>query len=250
MVQAQHGDITYARATADHRALWYLSLKKGSAACGDVVRADIDGRTSTIVTHAVAFDVSPDGSRLALYGAGDLAHDRCTPVNDAIAGRVVVLDRDELEASPTVLRQNVTSLRWSPDGTYLVSVSCTPSGCAGYDVVDVPGTLGGPLAVEPGARRAAPARLVHSVSVVIGPLCHRSDACRTVETTTPHPPVGSVGSGGADRENRSPLAAHAGPSSRVRRPGRHRSVRFLEPSLGTHGRDAGKAAIAIIRRRP
>ena len=29
--------------------LWYLSLKKGANACGDVVRADIDGQTSTIV---------------------------------------------------------------------------------------------------------------------------------------------------------------------------------------------------------
>lgn len=166
MVQAQHGDIRYARATADHRALWYLLLKKGSAACGDVVRADIDGRTSTIVTHAVAFDVSPDGSRLALYGAGDLAHDRCSPVKKGSVGRIVVLDLTT-SASSALSVPNVTSLRWSPDGTYLVSVSCTPSGCDGYDIVDVPGTLGGPLAVEPGAAR--PARSVRFASVVFGP---------------------------------------------------------------------------------
>ena len=166
MVQAQHGDIRYARATADHRALWYLLLKKGSAACGDVVRADIDGRTSTIVTHAVAFDVSPDGSRLALYGAGDLAHDRCSPAKKGSVGRIVVLDLTT-SASSALSVPNVTSLRWSPDGTYLVSVSCTPSGCDGYDIVDVPGTLGGPLAVEPGAAR--PARSVRFASVVFGP---------------------------------------------------------------------------------
>ena len=100
MVAAQVGDITYARATDDHHALWYLSMKKGSNACGDVVRADIDGRTSKIVTHAVAFDVSPDGSRLALYGAGDLTADRCSPVGRGAGGRVVGRRphrRDELD---------------------------------------------------------------------------------------------------------------------------------------------------------
>jgi hypothetical protein len=168
MVKAQHGDIKYARATSDHRALWYLSLKKGSATCGDVVRADIDGRTSTIVTHAVAFDVSPDGSRLALYGAGDLAHDRCSPVKKGSVGRVVVLDLTT-SASSALNLSNVTSLRWSPDGTYLVSVSCSASGCEAYDVVDVPRTLGGPLTVEPGASGARPALSVRSTSVVFGP---------------------------------------------------------------------------------
>ncbi|HEY5171421.1 MAG TPA: hypothetical protein VIK54_06810, partial [Acidimicrobiia bacterium] len=34
MVQVPHGDITYARATDDHGALWYLSLKHGPEACG------------------------------------------------------------------------------------------------------------------------------------------------------------------------------------------------------------------------
>jgi WD40 repeat protein len=156
MVDAQHGDVKYARATDDHRALWYLSLKKGSAACGDVVRADIDGRTSTIVTHAVAFDVSPDGSRLALYGAGDLAHDRCSPVKKGSVGRVVVLDLTT-SASSALNLSNLTSLRWSPDGTYLVSVSvsCSASGCEGYDVVGVPKTLGGPLTVESGGSGAS-----------------------------------------------------------------------------------------------
>lgn len=160
MVEAQHGDIKYARATDDHRALWYLSLKKGSEACGDVVRADVDGRTSTIVTHAVAFDVSPDGSRLALYGAGDLAHDRCSPVKKGPDGRIVVLDLTS-SASSALNVANVTSLHWSPDGTYLVSVTCSPSRCDGYDVIDVPSTPGEPLTLEPGASGAA--------SVVFGP---------------------------------------------------------------------------------
>ena len=39
MVTAVRGDIKYARATDDHRALWYLSLKQGLRACGDGVGA-------------------------------------------------------------------------------------------------------------------------------------------------------------------------------------------------------------------
>ena len=163
MVEAQHGDIKYARATADHRALWYLSLKKGSGACGDVVRADIDGRTSTIVTHAVAFDVSPDGSRLALYGAGDLAHDRCAPVKQGSEGRVVVIDLTS-SASSELNIANVASLHWSPDGTYLVGVICSPSRCDGYNVIRVPSSPGEPLTVEPGASGASGV-----ASVVFGP---------------------------------------------------------------------------------
>jgi hypothetical protein len=163
MVEAQHGDITYARATADHRALWYLSLKKGSGACGDVVRADIDGRTSTIVTRAVAFDVSPDGSRLALYGAGDLAHDRCAPVKKGSEGRIVVLDLTS-SASSALNVANVASLHWSPDGTYLVSLVCSRSRCAAYDVIGVPSTLGEPLTVEPGESGGSGV-----ASVVFGP---------------------------------------------------------------------------------
>ena len=168
MVQTLHGDIKYARATDDHRALWYLSLKKGSNACGDVVRADIEGRTSTIVTHAVAFDVSPDGSRLALYGAGDLVHDRCSPVNDGRSGRIVVLDLSTSSSSALTVG-NVTSLRWSPDGSYLVAVSCPPAGCEGFRTIDVPRELGAPLAVAPGKWGSSLPRTIHSAGVAFGP---------------------------------------------------------------------------------
>src|SRR5437764_6187448 len=97
----------------------------------------------------MAFDVSPDGSRLALYGAGDLAHDRCAPVKKGSEGRIVVLDLTS-SASSALNVANVASLHWSPDGTYLVSLLCSQSRCAGYDVIGVPSTLGEPLTVEPG----------------------------------------------------------------------------------------------------
>lgn len=181
MVQAEHGDITYARATADHRALWYLSRKSGSSACGDVVRADIDGRASKIITHAVAFDVSPDGSRLALYGAGDLAHDQCSPVDAGRQGRIVVLDLASRSSSSLTVG-TLSSMRWSPDGSFLLSVSCSAGTCAGYDVVDVPKTLGGDLTVEPGAWSSYPARQVHSARIAFGP-----GGLYALETTTPFP---------------------------------------------------------------
>ena len=149
MVHAPRGVIRYARATSDHRALWYLSLKKGLVACGDVVRADIaTGHSSTIVTHAVAFDVSPDGSRLALYGAGDLVHDRCAPVGASAKGRLVVLDLTNGSSSSVALG-GVTSMRFSPDGSYLAASTCAARRCGAVDRIDVPSDLGGTLSVVP-----------------------------------------------------------------------------------------------------
>jgi hypothetical protein len=168
MVQVPHGDITYARATDDHGALWYLSLKYAPKACGDVVRADIDGRTSTIVAHAVAFDVSPDGSRLALYGGGDLAHDRCSPVSAGSQGHIVVLDLTRRESSALSVA-NVTSLRWSPDGSYLVAVSCPVLGCQPFRTIAVPLLLGAPLTFASGGWTSYPAHSIASARVAFGP---------------------------------------------------------------------------------
>jgi hypothetical protein len=178
MVAVEHGVVAYARATDDHRALWYLSLKNGPHACGDVVRADIDGRSSTIVTHAVAFDVSPDGDRLALYGAGDLAHDRCAPVTAAAPGRVVVSDLRS-SAMSTVPMGNLKSLRWSPDGSYLLAVDCTTAvRCTGFQRVDVPNELGAPLVAESEFPLGTRARPLHSLSTEFGP-----DGLYALETT-------------------------------------------------------------------
>ncbi len=148
MVSVRIGEITYARATDDHRQLWYLSTRNGSSGCGDVVRADIDGRTSKIVTRAVTFDVSPDGSRLALYGAGDLARGRCAPVTSSSVGRVVVVDLTTATSS-AVAMSDVTSLRWAPDGAYLAVARCGAFQC-GFQRIDVPVTLGAPLLTTAG----------------------------------------------------------------------------------------------------
>jgi hypothetical protein len=169
MVAALRGDIKYARATDDHRALWYLSLKKGLHACGDVVRADIaTGHSSTIVTHAVAFDVSPDGRRLALYGSGDLADDLCAPVSATQPGRVVVVDlTNDRRSAVSVPR--LTSLRFSPDGSYLAAVSCGAGPCESFDRIDVPAELGAPLAVAPVSWSASPDQSIRSAAIEFGP---------------------------------------------------------------------------------
>jgi hypothetical protein len=166
MIEAEHGDIEYARATGDHRSLWYLSMKHGPDECGDVVRADIEGQSSEIVTQAVAFDVSPDGSRLALYGAGDLAHGQCRPVRDRAGGRVVVIDLASATSSSVAM--DVTSLRWSPDNASVVAVRCSSFDCS-FQRIDVPSALGAPLVAENGTRSILKSGSVPSESVEFGP---------------------------------------------------------------------------------
>jgi hypothetical protein len=155
-----HGEISYARATDSHHALWYLS-RRGGSGCADVVRADIDGHSSTVVARAVTFDVSRDGSRLALYGAGDLAHDECSPVHAVGTGRVVVVDLATRESSAVAL-DGVTSLRWSVDGSSVVAVRCGSGGCSAARL-DVPAVPGAALALTGDAGLTAPAGVTESV---------------------------------------------------------------------------------------
>jgi hypothetical protein len=170
--------ITYARATDDHREIWYLTSKNGTHACGDVVRADLDSGQSTIVTHAESFDVSPDGSRLALFGAGDLARDHCTPVKAGASGRVAVVDLANHSSSISVPRiattpattfASTTSLRWSPDGTYVAAVSCGAQTCAAFSRIAVPAVLGAQLLVDPVSWSAYPGPSIRSAAIEFGP---------------------------------------------------------------------------------
>jgi len=167
MVAVKDGNITYARATDDHRTIWYLSLKHGTAACGDVVRANIDGNSSKIVTQAAAFDVSPDGTRLALYGAGNLSDGQCAPVKAGATGEIAVVDVATFESS-TLPIGDVTSLRFAPDGSYLVAASCAAQGCPAARRIDVPGQLGAPLVSEPMAFGGAKPAPVRAASIAFG----------------------------------------------------------------------------------
>jgi hypothetical protein len=179
MVKAHPGsNVTYARVTADHRALWYLSFKDGPNACGEVVRANIDGQTSKIITKAAAFDISPDGRRLAMYGAGNLADGECKPVKRGAVGQIAVVDVATFQSS-TVSMSNVTNLRWSPDGSYVVAVSCSDLACGGFRRINVPGALGSRLSVDSGAM-TYPTATIDSASVEFGP-----DGLYALETTTP-----------------------------------------------------------------
>ncbi len=163
-----HGTLTYARATADHRVVWYFSEKNGAKACGEVVLLNIAGSTTKIVTKAVTFDVSPDGTRIALYGAGNLADGDCTLVKPGGSGEIAVIDVANWDTS-TVRIGNVSSLRWSPDGSYLVATSCGASGCNGLRKIDVPSALGRPLVAQPIPFGFPTPRPVRSVSAAFGP---------------------------------------------------------------------------------
>ncbi len=205
MVTVKVGEIVYARATDDHRQIWYLSLKKGRGACGDVVRADIDrGNVTTIVKHAVAFDVSPDGSQLALYGAGDLANGECKPVTATAQGRIVVVDLSSGMASSTTVG-SITSMRWSADSSYLASISCSSNLCGGVDIFDLPDPPGAPLVAEPGSVSTYPAQLVHSASLASG-----LGGVYAVENTSPYPNQSNPAAAGARVDRIDPrVVAHA-----------------------------------------
>jgi hypothetical protein len=144
MIHAERGAIQYAQVTADHRWLWYLS-RKGAGACADVVRADIDGRTSKIVTQAAGFAISPDGSRLALFGAGDIAHHACIVPGAVHPTRVVVEDVNTGQTSALADATEITGLQWAPGGTDLIALSCTPTQCNPLQRIDVPSDLRLPL---------------------------------------------------------------------------------------------------------
>jgi hypothetical protein len=167
MVAVKDGNITYARSTDDHRTIWYLSLKHGTAACGDVVRANIDGNSSKIVAQAVAFDVSRDGTRLALYGAGNLADGKCAPVKSGTTGEIAVVDVATFESS-TLPIGGVTSLRFAPDGSYLVAASCSAHRCEEARRIDVPSPLGASLVSEPMSFAAKVTSPVRATSVAFG----------------------------------------------------------------------------------
>jgi len=166
MVTTKHGNIVYARATDDHRELWYLSQKHGQSACGDVVRADVDSNSSAIVTHAVSFDVSPDGSRLALYGAGDLAAGRCEPATRGAPTELTVVDLASATSS-TLPIADITSMRWATGGDYLVLTSCSRQACGALRRVDVPRDLTRPL-VDTGVWSSAPGFPTHVSRVEFG----------------------------------------------------------------------------------
>ena len=150
MIHAERGSIRYAQVTADHRWLWYLSLKHGASVCGDVVRADIDGRSSRIITQAVTFDISPDGTRLALYGAGDLVHGSCRAAATRSAPNHILVEDIATATSTSIAASNVSQLHWSPDGAYLVSASCTRDSCTPLERIDVPRDLRLSLVRNPG----------------------------------------------------------------------------------------------------
>jgi hypothetical protein len=133
-VAASHsGKVVNAQLTRDHKTLWYLSVAGTPGVdCGKLVRADIATGDSRIVGTAIAFGISPDGSRIALSGRGACAPAPATHllVRDLISGRVSSAPDT---AAPTVIS-------WSPNGDRLVARTDRST------AYDVPARLGRALA--------------------------------------------------------------------------------------------------------
>ena len=75
--------------------------------------------------------------------------------------------------------RNLTGLSWSPDGSYIVAMSCAGE-CLPFQRIDVPTTLGRPLVVRLTGPELYPVRLIRSASVAFGP-----DGLYTLEASVP-----------------------------------------------------------------
>lgn len=126
MIHAKRGDVVDAQVTRDHQWLWYLSVA-GTAGrdCGEVVRANIIDRSSTVIAHAVSFGISPDARRLALSGYGDVAHGACEPGKHAAIATIDLWTKARARASVA----SADMVRWSGDGKSLVGRQCANGSC-------------------------------------------------------------------------------------------------------------------------
>jgi hypothetical protein len=62
----------------------------------------------------------------------------------------------------------VTSLRFSPDGSYLAALTCVAHQCRAIDRIDVPGDLAGALSVAPVSWHPPPATTVRAAAIEFG----------------------------------------------------------------------------------
>jgi len=126
MIHARRGAVVDAQITRDHRWLWYLSVASNSrSGCGEVVRANIVDRSSTVIAHAVSFGISPDARRLALSGYGDVAHGACEPGKHAAIATIDLWTKARARASVA----SADLVRWSGDGRTLVGRQCAHASC-------------------------------------------------------------------------------------------------------------------------
>lgn len=119
MVTTTHGNVLDAQVTADHKTIFYR-VTDPTSPCDKIARADIDGRTSQFVARGDAFAISPDGTRLAVSGYGDLAARSCSATG---TGAVAVFD---LENGATTKRDGTAydELVWDSD-ELLVAQACS-----------------------------------------------------------------------------------------------------------------------------
>jgi hypothetical protein len=175
MIHAERGAVVDAQITRDHRWLWYLSVAgRAGEDCGEVVRADIVDRSSTVMAHAVSFGISPDARRLALSGYGDVAHGACEPGKHAAIATIDLWTKARARASVA----GVDALRWSVDGRDLIGRQCLPASCKAVTFVQQAGV---PRAGKPQIDAVAFA-YDGSELLVVGPARHDVDVFQSSTT--------------------------------------------------------------------
>jgi hypothetical protein len=80
----------------------------------------------------------------------------------------VVVDLTTKQSSAVVVSK-LTSLRFSPDGSYLAAVNCGGDRCAGFSRISVPAELGPPLAVASVPWSAYPEQSIRAALIEFGP---------------------------------------------------------------------------------
>jgi hypothetical protein len=96
---------------------------------------------------------------------------------------------------------SIASMRWSPDSTYLATVSCSSNRCGGVDIFDLSDPPDAPLVAEAGAWTTYPVQLVNSASLASGP-----GGVYAVESTSPYPKQSDPAPAGARIDRVDPRA--------------------------------------------
>ena len=128
--------LAHPRLSPDEKSFYYARRKYSTAADGSrnwsdfIVRRDFHSNREEVVYQNAAdvqmwapFELSPDGSRLAL-----VTTDQGKKTDFVVALKVLTLGSGELkEVTRLAPREAVNSLAWTPDGTRLVYVRQTPN---------------------------------------------------------------------------------------------------------------------------
>ena len=142
-----------AQMQSNHHTIWYVTASNTSDAylpgqyhCTDVVRLDLVTSQRTVIAHADAFSVTPDGTRVVLQ---DVQPDSTCIANDSSLAPNVV--RDVATGAQSTITGTMDRFVLSPDGRTLVGTHCSfDDDCrVQLEAAALPATLGAPVQLHP-----------------------------------------------------------------------------------------------------